>query len=1024
MNQTTRRKRSAMIPVLVAVIVVLITLLGVMGYFILNQAPQENAPAQVTDKEDTANVENSENSSGYPAQYQIQFEQEWKVNQDFKGYLTLKGTALSTNVVQGTDNVFYSEHGFDGGTDSRIAYLDYRASIEPTSKQLVIYLPHANNHRKFGELVNFKYLEYYKKHPVISFNTLYRNAQYKIFSVALVPSDYEGIPFETCMDTNSKSEMVTLVQKAMEHSILNIPVDVMDTDELLTIVSEDLSLKDENGKFANIIVFARKVRQGESEAVNTQKAAFNPNANISKSWYEQILRDQYVSTVNEQIRQEAAKWFSDFELSNIADEDLERLINTRKADYKKYLTEQEMLLSAEEKAYLYEKRLYEAENPVLTLNIQNVTAKEGDEITLTVQRTPQDPDAAYTWSSSNNSVATIQGSGSSVKLTAHKKGSVTITVSSGNSTATCNVEVKAKDQFVLNPSSMTIFVNDSYNITASGEIQSASSSNPDVARVTISKNLANVYGVSPGEATVTLTGKNGMSATCKVIVKKYQLTLDKTTLEMRKGSRRNIYVSTGAAANWYVDNSSVVKMSIVENGKAVLVEAVGTGTATVTATARNGVQTSCKISVYSNGVAFSTAHMDMQKGETRQMQVIRGNVVKWEISDKSVAQVCIYSNGTTIEVEALGYGSATINAHGSDGSVATLTVNVSAPMESLSITPYSMTVTQGDLRNISVISGSASNWVSSNPSVAEVYVIGDGSMAQVEGRSPGTAVITIYDRYGGWVNCNVTVETTVSKLVIGPGTVYMNVGDWEDLSVTSGKAVDWSSSNSNVVGVYVVGGDTSNVRIKANSAGTAQVTAHAADGSTAVCNVTVESPYAEQLTLNKNTLAVNTGDLAELRVTSGNASNWSSSNPGVADVYVIGDGTMVQVEGRSAGTATITAYADDGSSSSCTVTVTASNVPSETEDPLKLNTTNLVIGEGEWSEIYVIGGRCVDWNTTNRNVVRIYDIGDPTEIKVKGESAGTAEIIAYAPDGTTIVCNVIVTPYASYASDAVEFDAG
>ena len=134
------------------------------------------------------------------------------------------------------------------------------------------------------------------------------------------------------METNDKAQVVTLVQKALEHSILEIPVDVRDTDELLTVMSEDLSLMDENGKYARIAVFARKIRDGESEAVSTQTAVVKPNAYMPESWYEQILRDQYASTVNMQIREEAARWFSAFELSNIADADLERMMNARKAD--------------------------------------------------------------------------------------------------------------------------------------------------------------------------------------------------------------------------------------------------------------------------------------------------------------------------------------------------------------------------------------------------------------------------------------------------------------------------------------------------------------------------------------------------------------------------------------------------------------------------------------------------------------------------------------------------------------------
>ena len=605
--------------------------------------------------------------------------------------------------------------------------------------------------------------------------------------------------------------------------------------------------------------------------------------------------------------------------------------------------------------------------------------------------------------------AVFPGNGAAAKLTAHKEGNATVTVTSGNTTASCSVDVQPKLAFVLNPSSMTIFVDNSYNIKASTDIQQATSSDTGIAKVSVNKNLATVFGISPGEATITVTGKNGMTATCKVTVKKYQITLDKTSLTMHKGNRRELHVSTGEAANWYVSNTNVVKLTEIKKGKVVLVEAIGPGTATVTATARNGAQVSCPITVDGGGIAFSTNSMDMYKGECREMTITRGNAVKWEVSDKSVAEVCIFSDGRTIEVQALGYGTATIKAHGADGSVATLTVNVSAPKESLTISPYSMTVTQGELRNISVLTGSASNWVSSNSAVAEVFVIGDGTMAQVEGRMPGTATITVYDRYGGWVHCNVTVEAPAAKLVVGPGSVRMDVGDWEQLSVTSGKAVNWSTSNENVVGVYIVGGDLNNVQIKANGAGTAQITGYGADGSTAVCYVTVDDPYVEPLALNKSTMTVTEGNISELYVSSGNASYWTSSNPGVAEVYVIGDGSMVQIEGRAAGTATITAYADDGSAASCTVTVEAAYVPpTVAEDPLTLNQTSIVVEEGNWAEIYVTGGRCVNWNTTNQNVVRLYDVGDPTLIKIKGESAGNAEIIAYAPDGSTVICKVTV----------------
>ena len=380
----------------------------------------------------------------------------------------------------------------------------------------------------------------------------------------------------------------------------------------------------------------------------------------------------------------------------------------------------------------------------------------------------------------------------------------------------------------------------------------------------------------------------------------------------------------------------------------------------------------------------------------------------------SVAEVCIYGNGTSIEVEARGYGTATIKAYGSDGSVATLTVNVSAPKQSLSITPYSMSLTKGDMRNITVTSGSASNWVSSNPSVAEVYVLGDGTMAQVEGRNPGAATITVYDQYGGWVNCNVTVEASVSKLTIGPGTIRVDEGDWEEVHILSGKAVDWSSSNTNVVGVYTVGDEPNSVRIKGNGAGTAQVIAYAADGSTAVCNVIVEAPAAaQQLILNKTSMNIAVGETGELVVSGGYTAEWTSSNSAVAEVYMLGHGTKAEIVGHAAGTAIITAYWPNGDTASCTVTVEAPSAPVVVEDPVKLNPTSIVVEEGDWGEIYVVSGRCMNWNTSNQNIVRIYDVGDPNMIRIKGESAGTADVIAYSSNGTTTICRVTVKPYTA-----------
>ena len=120
---------------------------------------------------------------------------------------------------------------------------------------------------------------------------------------------------------------------------------------------------------------------------------------------------------------------------------------------------------------------------------------------------------------------------------------------------------------------------------------------------------------------------------------------------------------------------------------------------------------------------------------------------------------------------------------------------------------------------------------------------------------------------------------------------------------------------------------------------------------------------------------------------------------------------MVQVDGRAAGSTTVTAYAADGSTASCTVTVEAPYIPPVVVEPLTLNQTSIVLTQGDWFELKAISGTCVDWNTTNPNVIRLFDVNQPNQINLKAESAGTAEVIAYGPDDTTTVCRITVNPF-------------
>ena len=124
--------------------------------------------------------------------------------------------------------------------------------------------------------------------------------------------------------------------------------------------------------------------------------------------------------------------------------------------------------------------------------------------------------SSVTWSSDNESVATVSSRGS---VTAQGEGSATITAKSGDVTATCAVTVKAKEVVTISGLSETATVERGEQITLSATASDGSAikwSSGDVSIATVDG--GKVTGVFPGETTVIATTDSGARATCTLTV--------------------------------------------------------------------------------------------------------------------------------------------------------------------------------------------------------------------------------------------------------------------------------------------------------------------------------------------------------------------------------------------------------------------------------------------------------------------------------------------------------------------------
>ena len=260
-----------------------------------------------------------------------------------------------------------------------------------------------------------------------------------------------------------------------------------------------------------------------------------------------------------------------------------------------------------------------------------------------------------------------------------------------------------------------------------------------------------------------------------------------------------------------------------------------------------------------------------------------------------------------------------------------------------------------------------------------------------------------------------TIETLVEGITLSQSSATLTEGGTLTLTATvtpddaTDNSITWSSSNTSVATV------DANGKVTAKAAGTATITATANDGSgvKASCVVTVEKKVVavSSITLSQTTATMTEGETMSLTatVTPDDATNkavtWSSSNASVATVDANG-----KVTAKAAGTATITATANDGSDvkASCKVTVEKKVVAVSS---ITLSQTTATMTEGETMSLTATvtpddaTNKAVTWSSSNTSVATVDANGKVTAI-----APGTATITAMANDGSgaSATCKVMV----------------
>lgn len=217
-------------------------------------------------------------------------------NSDTTAWLSIPNAGINYVVMQSKDayspaydKYLYSRNWKGEKAKFGWPYIDCRCKItkDKTSSNIIVYghnMYPLDDTLFFSNLVKYESLDYYKQNPVIFFDTLYNKGVYKIFGVVLLDTaetyknekpdentkphilfdyiDQKYINLDNYLDFN---EWYTAIS---ERNLINTEVDAKFGDEFLTLSTCETRYFDEG----RLVIFARKVREGESEQVNVSTA--------------------------------------------------------------------------------------------------------------------------------------------------------------------------------------------------------------------------------------------------------------------------------------------------------------------------------------------------------------------------------------------------------------------------------------------------------------------------------------------------------------------------------------------------------------------------------------------------------------------------------------------------------------------------------------------------------------------------------------------------------------------------------
>ena len=621
----------------------------------------------------------------------------------------------------------------------------------------------------------------------------------------------------------------------------------------------------------------------------------------------------------------------------------------------------------------------------------------GETATVDVSSHFRDPDGdvlSYTAASSNADVAGVSVSGSSVLVAAVARGAATITVTARDPQGLLaqqrfEVAVPNRAPEVVDAiPAQTLFAGQAASVDASVHFRDpdgdpltykATSSNADVATVTVSAATITIRAIASGVATMTVSASDPDGGAAQQTV---QVTVPNRGPEavgtiaaqtVPVGESKTVDVSSyfrdpdGDALSYTAASSNAGVVGPDVSGDSVVVTALARGVVTVTVTARDAggavAQQRFQVTVPNRGPEAVEAipAQTVFAGQTASVDASiyfrdpDGDPLTYTAtsSNPEVATTTVAAATITIRAVTSGVAVVTVSASDPDGGAARQTVQVTVPNrapEAVGAIPE-RTLSVGETGTVDVSSyfrdpdGDTLSYTaaSSNAGVAEASVSGSSVVITALARGVVTVTVTAHDPRGlvAQQRFQLTVPNRVPEAVdaIPAQTVFAGQAASVDASLyfrdPDGDPLTYTAMSSNAeVATATVAAAT--VTIRAIASGVATVTVNASDpaGGAARQTVQVTVPNrAPEAVGEIPARTVSAGETAAVDMSpyfsdpDGDKLSYTaaSSNAGVVVAEVSGDSVVVTALARGVATVTVTARDPRGLAAQQRFQVTVAN---------------------------------------------------------------------------------------------------